>query len=165
MSRVIAASKAQAVGRVLLGSAAFLAIGLLSSARAEAKDSSATPSSSQDALEEPWFAPIPTPADPELEQQIREVQDALTAIHKEMVRHKEALNKAEDAATKARLHDGLDALRSEREDLEALLHDLVDEAKLSERTVIDEALARAKWLERQQEYQQQKEEILRDRQQ
>jgi len=55
-------------------------------------------------------------------------------------------------------------LRKEREDLEALLHDLVEEARASERTEIDEALARVRWLERQQEQWYKKEELLRDRQ-
>ena len=152
--------------------AGFLAIGLglCSSARAAAQDSAThdTPatqaSSSHERREEPWLAPLPVPADPELEQQIHEVQDALAAIDKEMVRRKEALNKTQDPATKATLHDEFDTLRKEREDLEALLHALADEAKLSEQTAIDEALARARWLERQQEYQQQREELIRDRQ-
>ena len=126
----------------------------------------AEPTSSEELeLEEPWMEAIPVPADPELEQQIQEVQDALSAIHRQMVRRKEALNKTPDAAAKTALYGELEALRQEREDLEALLHDLVDEAKLSERTKIDEALARARWFERRQEYQDQKEEITRDRQQ
>jgi len=106
---------------------------------------------------------LPVPADPELEQQIVEVQDALKAIYREMVRRKDVLKKTQEPATKARLYDEFERLRKEREDLEALLHDLVDEAKLSEQTAIDEALARARWLERQQEYQAQKEELIRDR--
>jgi predicted nucleic acid-binding Zn-ribbon protein len=108
--------------------------------------------------------PLPVPADPELEKQIQEVQEALGAIYQQMVRRKDALKKATDAATKAALYDEFERLRKEREDLEALLHDLVDEARLSEQTAIDEALARARWLERQQEYHAQKEELIRDRQ-
>jgi len=115
--------------------------------------------------EEPWLEPIPIPFDPELEQQIQEVQDALGAIHRQMVRRKETIDTAQDPAKKAALYAELETLRKEREDLEALLHDLVDEAKASQRTTIDEALARAKWLERQQDYQEQKEELIRDRQQ
>ena len=105
------------------------------------------------------------PADPELEDQIVEVQKALKAIYQQMVRRKEALKKTQDPAAKATLFDEFERLRKEREDLEKLLHDLVDEAKLSEQTEIDAALARARWLERQQEYEQQKEELIRDRQQ
>ena len=116
-------------------------------------------------IEEPhWMEAIPAPADPELEEQIVEVQNALKAIYQQMVRRKETLKKTQDATAKATLYDELEQLRKEREDLEALLHDLVDEAKLSEQTAIDEALARARWLERQQEYQTQKEELIRDRQ-
>ena len=107
---------------------------------------------------------IPIPADPELEAQIKEIQEALSAIHQQMVRRKEALNKTQDPAAKATLYGEFERLRKEREELEKLLHDLVDEAKLSEQTAIDEALAHARWLERQQEYWEKKEELIRDRQ-
>ncbi|MDP3723743.1 MAG: hypothetical protein Q8R91_09655 [Candidatus Omnitrophota bacterium] len=113
---------------------------------------------------ESWLEPIPIPADPELEEQIQEVQEALSTIHRQMVRRKEALHNTQDAATKASLYEEMERLRKEREDLEALLHDLVEEARISERTEIDEALARVRWLERQQEQWYQKEELLRDRQ-
>ena len=116
-------------------------------------------------VEEPrWMEPLPVPADVELEEQIQEVQEALSAIYQQMVRRRDALKKTTDAAAKASLYDEFERLRKEREDLEALLHDLVDEAKLSEQTAIDAALARARWLERQQEYHTQKEELIRDRQ-
>jgi cell division protein FtsB len=82
-----------------------------------------------------------------------------------MVRRKELLKKTQDPATKATLYDEFEQLRKEREDLEALLHDLVDEARLSEQTAIDEALARARWLERQREYWEKQEELKRDLQQ
>ena len=108
---------------------------------------------------------IVVPADPELERQIQEVQGALATIAQQMVRRSETLQKTQDAAAKASLYEEFELLRKDRDDLEALLHDLIDEAKLSQRTAIDEALARARWFERQQEYQQQKEEIIRDRQQ
>ena len=124
-----------------------------------------TPTKQPPLLEEPWLTPLPVPADPELEQQIQEVQDALTAIHKEMVRRKDALQQTQDPETKITFSQELERLRKEREDLEGLLHELVDEAKLSQQTVMDAALARARWLERQQESQQQHEELLRDRQQ
>jgi hypothetical protein len=115
-------------------------------------------------LEEPWLEPMPVPFDPELEEQIQEVQDGLSTIHQQMVRRKDALREAPDATTKARLFEELEALRKERKELEALLNDLVEEAKVSERTAIDEALSRTRWLERQQEYWEKKEELLRDRQ-
>ena len=135
-----------------------------------AEESSSKPSSQQLELKTPetekqWMQPIPVPADPELEEQIVEVQGALSTIDKQIVRHKEALGKAQDSATKTSLYEQLELLRKERNELEALLHDLVDEAKVSEQTAIDEALAHARWLERQQEYQEKKEELIRDRQQ
>ena len=105
------------------------------------------------------------PTDPELEQQIHEIQNALTTIEQQMVRRKEAIKKTPDPAAKTILYEEFERLRKDREDLEALLHDLVDEAKLSEQTAIDEALAHARWLEQQQEHQQQQEELIRDRQQ
>jgi hypothetical protein len=122
------------------------------------------PQSAELEVEEPWVELYPVPADPELEAQIKEVQEALGTVHKQMVRRKDALNKTQDPTTKAKLLEEFDRLRRERDDLEALLHDLVEEAKLSERTAIDEALARARWLERRQEYQEKKEETIRDRQ-
>ena len=123
-----------------------------------------SPSETSPSPEEPWLEPIPTPLDYELEAQIKEVQEALGAIHTQMVRRKELLNKTDDPTRKAVLYDELERLRKEREELESLLHQLVDEAKQSERTAIDEALARARWLERRQEYWEQKEELIRDRQ-
>ncbi|HAM40708.1 MAG TPA: hypothetical protein DDX89_04740 [Candidatus Omnitrophica bacterium] len=113
---------------------------------------------------ESWLQPYPIPADPELEEQIVEIQQALSAINRELVRRNEAVEKTADAAEKTRLYGELDLLRKEHRSLEGLLNDLVDEAKASERTEIDEALARARWLERQQEQWYQKEEQLRDRQ-
>ena len=131
----------------------------------ESASAAPQPTSEDVDLKEPqWMEAIPMPADPELEEQIVEVQKALKAIYQEMVRRKEVLKKTAEAVTKAKLYDEFEQLRKEREDLEALLHDLVDEAKLSEQTAIDAALARARWLERQQEYQAQKEELIRDRQ-
>ena len=76
----------------------------------------------------------------------------------------DALNKSQDPVAQTKLSEELNVLRTERQELETLLHALVDEAKMSEQTAIDEALARTRWLERQQEYQQQKEELIRDRQ-
>lgn len=115
-------------------------------------------------VEERWLEPMPIPADPELEEQIHEVQDALEAINRQIVRRKDALGKSDDSAAKTKLYEELDALRKERAELDALLDDLVEEAKTSERTAIDEALSRARWLERQQDYWSQREELLRDRQ-
>jgi hypothetical protein len=92
------------------------------------------------------------------------VQDALKTIHQQMVRRKELLTTTQEASAQETLQSELETLRTEREDLEALLHHLVDEAQASQQTAIDEALARARWLERNQERQAQREELLRDRQ-
>jgi hypothetical protein len=93
-----------------------------------------------------------------------EIQQALSAINRELVRRNEAVEKIEDPAAKTKLYDELELLRKERRSLERLLDELIDEARASERTEIDEALARARWLERQQDQWYQKEELLRDRQ-
>ena len=106
----------------------------------------------------------PAPADPELEQQIVEIQDALSTIDKQIVRRKEAIEKAPDPSVKATLYSELELLRKERNDLEGLLHELVDEAKASEQTAIDAALARARGLERRQEHHNDREELIRERQ-
>jgi hypothetical protein len=113
---------------------------------------------------ESWLQPYPVPADSELEEQIVEIQQALSAINRELVRRNEAVEKIEDPAAKTKLYDELELLRKERRSLERLLDELIDEARASERTEIDEALARARWLERQQDQWYQKEELLRDRQ-
>ena len=115
-------------------------------------------------MTEPWLEPMPVPFDQELEEQIVEIQDALSEIHKQMVRRKAILERSPDAASKAALYDQLEALRKERNNLEALLQDLVEEARASEKTAIDEALARVRWLERRREQLEQREELIRDRQ-
>ena len=97
------------------------------------------------------------------EKQIVEIQQALSAINRELVRRNEAVEKVADDAEKTKLHDELELLRTERRSLEGLLNELVDEAKASERTELDEALSRARWLEQQQERWYQKEELTRDR--
>lgn len=147
---------------LLMGAAAAL---LASPLGAEPPKGASQPTSTDIEVAEPrWMEPLPVPADVELEEQIQEVQEALSAIYQQMVRRRDALKKTTDAATKANLYDEFERLRKEREALEALLHDLIDEARLSEQTEIDAALARARWLERQQEYHAQKEELIRDRQ-
>lgn len=124
-----------------------------------------TSNSSQESTVKPsWVEPIPIPADPELEEQIKEIQEALVAIHQQVVRRKDAVEKAGDSAQKARWYDELELLRKERRALEALLNDLIEEAKASERTEIDEALARVRWLEHRQERWYEKEQLIRERQ-
>ena len=111
-----------------------------------------------------WIEPLPTPFDPELEQLIEEVQDALTTIHQQMVRRREILEQTQDPAAKATLYEELEGLRKERDELRSILNQLVEEARVSERTAIDEALAHARWLERRREQLEQREELIRDRQ-
>ena len=106
---------------------------------------------------------LPVAADPELEAQLTEVEQALQDIRAQIVRHKQFVNTEPDPAAKANRYQEIEQLRIEHNKLEALLHALVDEAKASERTAIDEALARARSVERQQEQWQQKEELLRER--
>lgn len=150
--------------KTILAVVALLSMSTALSPVSSAKAQSPPAQPNAETEEQPWLEPIPVPFDPELEAQIQEVQQALSTIHQQMVRRKEALQKAQDTDTKAKLYDELEALRHERDDLEAVLHELVNEAKASQRTAIDEAVARARWLERQQEYWEKKEELLRDRQ-
>ena len=126
--------------------------------------SSPTARSTEDAEHPSWLKPIPVPADPELEEQLVEVQDALKALNEQVVRRKQIVNETTDPVAKTTLLNEIDTLRTERDKLEALLHALVNEARASERTAIDEALERARGLERAREYWQRKEESIRDRQ-
>lgn len=148
---------------VFLG-ALMLGMWLPASMQAEEPSTQPPPAEETEEAKPVWMKPLPVPFDVELEQQIVEVQDALKTIHQQMVRRKEALKKIHEPATKTRLYEELEQLRKTRDELERLLHDLVDEAKASQKTEIDEALTRARWLERKQEYEAQKEELIRDRQ-
>lgn len=139
-----------------LAAVAVCALGWLQPAFGEEPPAEDTP--------EGWVKAIPVPADPELEQQIVEVQDALKTINEQIVRRKRAVDEAKDASGKATLYEELERLRRERSVLQRLLDELVEEAKLSEQTAIDEALARARWLEQQRERHEKKEELIRDRQ-
>lgn len=147
------------LGAVLIGGAAFLGGQML-----YAEQPPSSPSSHDATAEQPWLEPMPVPADPELEEQIQELQQALTTFHQQTVRRKEALKQTTDSTQKAKLYEELEALRKERQELEALLHDLIEEAKISEQTAIDEALAHARWFERRREQLEQREELIRDRQ-
>lgn len=155
------AARAGALLRGVVVLALGIGLGQVGEAREPAQQSS--PGESLE-LAEPWLEPMPVPFDPELEEQIVEVQGALSEIHKQMVRRKASLERTPDAASKAALYDQLEALRKERKHLEALLQDLVDEARASEKTAIDEALAKVRWLERRREQLEQREELIRDRQ-
>ena len=99
-----------------------------------------------------------------LKEQITKVDQAIQELHARMVEHRQAIQQAADEAKKAALYAELDGLRKERDMLERLLHELVEEAKATEWTAIDQALARAKVLERRQEGASRRQEVLRDRQ-
>lgn len=101
--------------------------------------------------------------DRELQEQILKINDALAGLHRQMTARKKALQAATSDARKATLYAELDGLRKEHDMLERLLHDLVDEAQATEWTVVDEALKRVRDLERYQEKQQRREDVLRDR--
>ena len=148
------------LGLVALG-LTFVARGVLA---AEEPAATAPAQDDESELVQPWVEPIPVPFDPELEALIEEVQDGLKTIHRQMVRRKESVDQTQDPATKAAGYEELEALRKERDELRGLLNKLVEEAKISELTEIDEALARARWLEQREERWEKKEEIIRDRQ-
>ncbi|MBI3615137.1 MAG: hypothetical protein HY211_01340 [Candidatus Omnitrophica bacterium] len=144
----------------------FFALGVLLSSslwlvpRLEAAppDEEETPLTHEEALN------VATEDEP-LKQQILKVNDALRQIYEQMVQKRKALNAVPNEAQKASLYAELDGLRKERDMLERLLHDLVEEARATEWTQIDAALKRAKAFERYQERAYQKEEVLRERRQ
>ena len=164
MVSVVTESAGERAGRVV----ALLIVGglLLFLPRVDAAESPAPADSTTQETQQTqsWLEPYPVPADPELEKQITELQEALGAINKELVRRKQAVQTAQEATVKAKLYEDIETLRKEQNALDALLRDLIDEARASEWTAIDEALARVRWLERKQEYHDRTEEILRDRQ-
>ena len=149
------------LGLVALG-LAFVSSGVLAAEEPAAATAPAQDDESE--LAQPWLEPIPVPFDPELEALIEEIQDGLKTIHRQMVRRKESVDQTQDPAAKAAIYEELEALRKERDELRGLLNKLVEEAKISELTEIDEALARARWLEQREERWEKKEELIRDRQ-
>ena len=106
---------------------------------------------------------VPT-GDPVLQEQIVQVTNALEGIHQQMAQRRQAIQKETDEARKAALYAELDGLRKEHDMLERLLHELVDEAKATEWTKIDEALRKTRPQEQRQEERYRQEESIRDRQ-
>ncbi|MBI4227405.1 MAG: hypothetical protein HY600_03905 [Candidatus Omnitrophica bacterium] len=98
-----------------------------------------------------------------LKEQIAKVDEALATIHEQMAVRRQALQQAMTEGQKASLYAELDGLRKEHDLLERLLHELLDEARATEWTAIDAALARVKSYERVQERATRREEALRDR--
>ncbi|MBI3323297.1 MAG: hypothetical protein HYZ95_02395 [Candidatus Omnitrophica bacterium] len=107
---------------------------------------------------------VPT-EDPVLKEQIQTVTEALNGLHRSIAQNRRALQASPDDSAKSALYAELDGLRKEHDMLERLLHDLVEEARATEWTRIDEALRRTKSYERRQEHSYEKEEALRERQQ
>lgn len=103
--------------------------------------------------------------DAELKDQIVKVEEALSALHPEMARLRNAIKQEPDPARKAALYAELDSLREDHDALERILHDLVEEATATEWTKIDEALKKARSIEQYQEKASRREEVIRDRQQ
>lgn len=101
--------------------------------------------------------------DPVLKEQIAKVTEGLQTLHRHMAQRRQAIQKETDAVRKAALYVELDGLRREHDALERLLHELVEEAKSTEWTTIDEALKRVRPTERYNEKETRKEEVLRDR--
>jgi len=99
-----------------------------------------------------------------LREQIVKVNDALEELHQEIAQQRKKIQAAGTDAERAGLYARLDALHKEHDMLERLLHELVEEAKVTEWTELDEAISRAEDLRRQREYQELKRELLRDRQ-
>lgn len=100
-----------------------------------------------------------------LKEQLLKVASILQETHQKMTQRRRELQQTTDQTRKTALYTELDGLRKERDMLERLLHDLVEEATATEWTAIDEALRRAKSFERHQEKAYQKEENLRERKQ
>lgn len=102
--------------------------------------------------------------DETLKEQIVKVTEGLEQIHQEMAIRRRAIQTETDEMKKAALYGELDGLRKEHDLMERLLHELVDEATATEWTAIDEALSRVKAIERYQEREYRREEVIRDRQ-
>jgi hypothetical protein len=103
--------------------------------------------------------------DPVLKEQILKVHEGLEVIHQELATRRQAIRQETDEARRAVLYAELDGLRKEHEMLERLLHDLIEEARATEWTKIDQALKEVRDIERYQDRVYRKEEVLRDRQQ
>ena len=110
-------------------------------------------------------APQITTEDPELKEQIVKVEGVLGDLHTDMTQRRNAIKQETDPAKKAALYAELDKIRRERDTLERILHELVEEATATEWTKIDEALKRARTIEKYQERAYRREEVIRDRQQ
>ena len=109
-------------------------------------------------------APFDSTEDPVLEDQIKKVSQTLEGVNHQMAQLRKASQEATEDAAKASLDAEIEGLRAERDKLETLLHDLVDEAKPADSTEIDKALQQVQNIETRQERTNERQEALRDRQ-
>ena len=100
-----------------------------------------------------------------LKEQITQIDQAAQNLHHQIAQLRATIQGTASEAQKAQLYAELDGMQKELRSLERLLHDLLDEAKATEWTTIDEALKQAKRFERMQERVYERQEVIRDRQQ
>ena len=136
--------------------------------RAKSSETQAKPSETETPVQytqtpEPWLDTILVPQDRELEKQIKEVQDSIFTLHQQMVRRKLTLSETDGVEDRNELMQEIELLTKERDMLEGILHDMVDEARATEWTVIDQALERSRKLEFLLDLEEIKEEAVSDR--
>ncbi len=105
----------------------------------------------------------PNEEDTALEGQITQVSREVEKINLRMARLKKELREITDGTRQTAIPSELDRLRGERGTLQELLNRLVEAGKADEEKVIDQALQRARKLERIQERASEREEIRYDR--
>ena len=108
-------------------------------------------------------AQSPNEEDAVLEGQITQVSREVEKINLRMARLKKELREITDGTRQTAIPSELDRLRGERGTLQELLDRLVEAGKADEEKVIDQALQRARKLERIQERASEREEIRYDR--
>ncbi len=104
-----------------------------------------------------------TTGDAALEGQITKISREIEKINLQMAHLKKTLRETTDEAQKTASSSELDRLRGERRALQQLLDKLVEAGKADEGTAIDQALQRARKLERMQERASEQQETIYDR--
>ncbi len=107
--------------------------------------------------------PSATTGDAALEEQITKISREMEKLNLQMARLKKTLPGTMDEAQKVTATSELEHLRDERRTLQQLLDKLVEAGKADEGTVIDQALRRARKLERIQERASEQQETIYDR--
>ena len=102
--------------------------------------------------------------DEALKEQIIQLDQAAQNLHHQIAQLRATIQGIADQVQKAKLYAELDGMQKELRSLEQLLHELLDEAKATEWTKIDEALKRANRFDRMQERVYERQEVIRDRQ-